>query len=89
MLIKYYRPPDGRVVEIEVKNINPEEQDYFEKHNYEMSIEELIGGQIAVYARAPQDTDGEKEVVVLSFGRSCQETMVELAEECRRVYGLV
>jgi hypothetical protein len=45
---------------------------------------EPIGQEFVVYANIG-GTDPEDEVLVLSKGRSCEETMAELVDQCRLV----
>ena len=86
--VKYYRPPNGRHSTIDMPNIYPDDEKYFKKYGYEISMEQILE-DFVVYARAPHDHDGEYEVMALARGRTCQETMKELAESCREVYGLL
>ena len=89
--IKYYYPPHGNHTMIDMHHINPEEEAYFRKYDYDLSIEALdaVGNDIVVYARAPHDHDGVDEVAVFARGRDCFTTMKELAESCREVYNLI
>jgi len=83
LTVRYYRRPDGRMSEIDMTNIYPEDIQFFE--NYVVSMEELTTGDIAVYAY-PENGDEEDEVIVFDNGRNCQETMKALRSECEKAF---
>ena len=82
LTVRYYARPNGRMREIEMKNIYKEDIDFFQKHDIIVSIEELSTGDIAVYACPSRDESEEREVMVFDKGRSCKDTMRELRKLC-------
>ena len=86
LTVRYYARPNRRMSEIEMSNIYLEDIEFFENGDYIVSMEELMTGDIAVYAY-PSSEDEETEVCVLDHGRSCEETMRALMFECKRTFG--
>ena len=84
--VRYYKRPNGTVEMIDMTNIHSEDVEFFENGDYIVSMEELTTGDIAVYAY-PADEDEDNEVLVLSKGRSCEETMRSLRFECLAHFG--
>lgn len=80
----YYARPNGRQKIITMTNIEEAEVAFF-KNDYTVSMEELTTGDVVIYAR-PSDLDDEDEVLVMSRGRSCQETMKDLRELCEKTF---
>lgn len=76
-------PPHGRSEVIDLKNIRPEDEDYFVAHNIAISLEQLAG-EIIVYADIGDvDEDGEPvELIEFSQGRSCEDTLTALRKLC-------
>lgn len=75
-----YTRPDGHAEEIEITNVSEEDAAWFkENDNVEVSMED-IGSTFAVYGTTGDvDEEGEPiEMVVLSNGRTCTETLYSL-----------
>lgn len=83
MIATFYKQPDGRTQEIDIKNILPDDEAFFTSHEIDISLED-IGGMFAIYADIGQtDEDGEPiELIELSRGRSCEETLSALRNLC-------
>ena len=83
MIVTLYKQPDGRTQEIDIKNVRPDDEAYFSRHDIDISMED-VGGMFAVYADIGQtDEDGEPvELIELSQGRSCEETLNALRKLC-------
>ena len=85
MIVHYYMAPYGEEKLLDVTKVHDEDADYFVQNKIKVSMEEL-GGQIIVYGCPYADSSEESEVIVISEGRSCQETMRELAEICKATF---
>lgn len=83
MIATLYKRPDGRTQEIDIKNVLPDDEAYFTRHNISISMED-VGGMFAIYADIGQmDADGEPiELIELSQGRSCEDTLSALRKLC-------
>jgi hypothetical protein len=83
MKVTFYKKPDGRTQEIDIKNVLPEDEEYFTRNRINISMEE-VGGMFAIYADIGKtNADGELiELIELSQGRSCEETLSALRELC-------
>lgn len=82
MKVTIYKAPNGRAEVIDLVNIKREDAQWFEQNNVAVSMED-IGGQFAVYGDIGRLSEDEPdEVLVLSKGRDCFETMAELRSEC-------
>lgn len=83
MIVTLYKQPDGRTQEIDIKNVLPDDEAYFTRNHIDISMED-VGGMFAVYADIGQtDEDGEPiELIELSRGRSCEETLSALRKLC-------
>jgi len=86
MKVTLYKLPDGIREEIDIKNVLPEDEEYFTRNGIHISMES-IGQEFVVYADiGGADPESEMdEVLVLSKGRSCEETLAELVDQCRLV----
>lgn len=82
-----YKCPRGKTKIIECVNILAEDRDYFLRNDIRVSMEELRDGVIAVYGCPESDESEESEQIVLSNGRSCEDTMQELAQLCKQEFG--
>lgn len=78
-------PPNGQQEKRAVLNIAEEDAKWFTDNNVEVSMEE-IGGMVAVYA-TPPGKNGDDQIMVLSNGRECMETMADLRKQCEAVKG--
>lgn len=83
MIVTLYKQPDGRTREIDIKNVLPDDEAFFTRHEIDISMED-VGGMFALYADIGQtDDDGEPvELIELSQGRSCEETLSALRKLC-------
>jgi len=83
MIITLYKQPDGRTQEIDIKNVLPDDEAYFTRNRIAISMED-VGGMFAVYADIGQtdDNGGPVELIELSQGRSCEETLSALRKLC-------
>jgi len=83
MIVTLYKQPDGRTQEIDVKNVLPDDEAYFNRHGIDISMED-VGGMFAIYADTGRmDEDGEPiELIELSQGRSCEEALSALRKLC-------
>ena len=86
LAVRYYARPNGRVSEIEMRNIDQSEIRFFNEMDIQVSIEELTTGDIVVYGCPRDDVSEEKEVVVFAGKKDCRETMKALREECEKVF---
>ena len=86
LTVRYYARPNGRMSEIGMSNIDPEEIEFFRKNNILVSMEELMTGDIVVYGCPWNDESEESEVIVYAGKRDCQETMKELRSECEKAF---
>ena len=77
----FKRPYYGLTELVRISNIDPADQQFLESHNVKVSMESVVEDQqVIVYGDyGAVDSDGEPdEIVVISDGRSCLETMKEL-----------
>lgn len=72
---------------IDCANVLPEDAEFFERNDIKVSTEELRG-QFIVYGCPYSDESEESEVIVFSNSRSCEETLSELAAECRKQFNI-
>ena len=86
LTVRYYARPNGRMSELDMTNIYPEDVRFFVENTFQVSIEELSTGQFVVYACPRDDESEESEVMVFDNGRSCQETMKALREVCEKAF---
>lgn len=88
--VHFYHSPNGRheLIEwlIECPNVYPEDHDYFLNNDIKVSIEEL-SGEFIVYGCPEEDDSEESEVIVFAQGRSCEDTLAELALTCKATFG--
>lgn len=83
MIVTLYKQPDGRTQEVDIKNVLPDDEEYFTRNRIDISMEE-VGGMFVVYADiGRRNEDGEPiELIELSQGRSCEETLSALRKLC-------
>lgn len=86
--VTYYRRPDGKTSNVKVYNIDPETRTFFINGQYKVSMEELIDGNIVLYAR-PNGVDEEDEQIVIGnpVEITCEELFFRLACECKQFWG--
>ena len=82
-IVTLYKQPDGRTQEIDIKNILPDDEAYFTRNRIGISMEE-VGGMFVIYADIGRmDEDGGPiELIELSQGRSCEDTLSALRKLC-------
>lgn len=85
--IKLYKKPDGRVQIIECRNVHLQDLKYFQDNEIVVSMEELDANNYIVYGCPAADLSEESEMIVFSNGRSCEETLEDLAFECIQEFG--
>ena len=73
-----YIAPHGRTKVVEIANIYPEDEAFFKQHGVILSMESLANSETVVYGRFPHQEE-EDETIVFASGRSCQDTLKELA----------
>ena len=86
MLQVYYYNHNGPKI-IDIQNICESDAEFFGRNKIKVSMEELAG-EIIVYGCPFTDESEESEVIVFSSGRNCIDTMSDLADECRRNFGV-
>jgi hypothetical protein len=81
--VTLYKQPHGRTEVIDITKVLPDDAAYFQRHRVSISMED-IGGMFAIYADIGKETeDGEPdELIELSQGRSCEETLSALRRQC-------
>jgi hypothetical protein len=87
MQVTVYRRPHGRYTVIDCQNVYPEDKAWFEAHNVKVSMEEdgMPGNPNYIFYAdiGRKDEDGEPdEVIELSQGRACDETLAALRRQC-------
>jgi len=83
----FFIKPNGKKVPSECKNVYPDDADYININNILVSMEELEPDNIAIYFDYGKvDVDGEPdELIELSFGRSCEETIKSGVERIKEL----
>ena len=78
--------PNGRQEEHEMTEIEGYDASFFEQQGVKISIEQLLTGDIVVYADTGKvDEDGEPdELIELALGRPCREVMTALRIACEQ-----
>lgn len=86
--VTMYHKPNGRKKDVVVCNVHPKDALMFNECGAVISMEHIGPGptDMAVYAR-PRGRDEEDEVLVLSMGRSCEDTFAELADLFQSKFG--
>ena len=67
--------------------IRDADKEFFRNNDIKVSMEEL-NGEIIVYGCPYSDKSEESEVIVFARGKSCEDTLSELAEACRKNFGV-
>lgn len=86
LTVRYYARPNRRMRELDITNTYPEDVRFFIEMDIQVSMEEFSTGQFVVYACLRDDESEESEVMVFDNGRSCQETVKALREECEKEF---
>lgn len=77
----FYKAPYGEKQTVEIKNILEQDEAFFKEYRVILSMEQLQS-EIVVYGRFPHQEEDD-EIIILARGRSCEETLNELANELR------
>lgn len=75
LMVKYYKRPNGSVIEIEFFNIHNEDQLFFIENNINLSIEDDPAGGFIIYGGSEKL---DEEVIVLSRRRDAFISFKEL-----------
>ena len=80
MIVTLLKRPYGLTELVRIYDIYPADQQFLESHNVKVSMEFVVENQVIVYGDyGAVDSNGDPdEVIVISDGRSCLETMKEL-----------
>ena len=80
MIVTILKRPYGLAELVRIYNIDPDDQRFLESHNVKVSMEYVVEDQVIVYGDyGAVDSNGDPdEIIVISDGRSCVETMKEL-----------
>lgn len=80
MIVTLFKRPHGLTELVRIHNIDPADQHFLESHNVKVSMEYINEDQVVVYGDyGAVDSNGDPdEIIVISDGRSCVETMKEL-----------
>jgi len=79
--------PNGKKEDIDLKNVYPDDADYINNNHILVSMEELSDNNFAIYFDYGKvDEEGEPdELIELSFGKSCQETIKTAVERIKEL----
>lgn len=88
MKVHLYHGFTGKHTLTEIKNVLQTDAEFFERNNIKVSMEELRGDFI-VYGCPYDDESEESEVIVFANGRTCEETLNDLAVECAESFGII
>lgn len=86
LTVTIFKSPRGQRAVIEVQHIYPDDEAWFKQHGVKVSMEEA-GGTFVIYGdigRFEADGRTPSEVLVLSKGRNCEDTLAELRVECEK-----
>ncbi|WAK44689.1 hypothetical protein vBAmePPT11V19_00063 [Alteromonas phage vB_AmeP_PT11-V19] len=64
--VKVYQPPKGMVDVIDITEVDEETSNFFNNNGYQVSVEQLNTGKVAVYAMPPSGKD-EDEITLVDF----------------------
>lgn len=84
--VYFYVPPNGQCKLIDCRAVYPEDHDYFLNNDIRVSMEEL-NGEYIVYGCPESDPTEESEIIVFAGGRSCEDTLQDLAKRCKEEFG--
>lgn len=84
---KLYERPSGGVFDINITEVDAHDAEFFYRNKVKISLEEIGPDDYVAYADiGATNVDGEPdEVMVLSRGRSCRETLAELRQRCELI----
>ena len=72
---------------IDCTKVNDADKEFFLNNDIKVSMEEL-NGEIIVYGCPYSDESEESEVIVFAKNKSCEDTLSELAQACRKEFGV-
>lgn len=76
---------NGKVTQIKVAHVWPDDQAFFAKHDIKISMETLQGQQVVYADIGMKNVDGEPdELIELEAGRSCYEVLHALRLQCQK-----
>lgn len=76
----------GRVTEIDVTNIYPEDETFFRENKVRISMEDLQGNVIVYADYGATTPDGEPyEAIAISGGRTCEDTLQDLRTQVQNL----
>lgn len=85
LTVTFFMPPNARRVVRDITNVFGEDAAFFNRHGIKISMEELTNGMNAAYADTGKVTDGQPdELIEISKGRSCQDTLQALRMSCEK-----
>lgn len=84
--VTMFVPPNGMELQLRVTNISPDDMAWFKAKDIKVSCEEL-GAMVCLYGDVGlKDEDGiPNEAIVLSNGRTSEDTFAELRKECEKM----
>lgn len=77
----HFRKPDGRKQYLTMTEINEDAANYINENNIQISTEDGLRNDVIVYAddgTMMEDGSTPDEIIVISRGRNCKETMDEV-----------
>lgn len=88
----HFQKPNGKQLPMVMANINPEAAKYINENNIQVSTEDgHIEGHVIVYLNDGTMMEGDEgtpnEIIVISRGRSCEDTMDEGVELLKKRAG--
>ena len=85
MLVDIYIQPRGDIRRVDIRNVYPADERFFEEYDIVVSMEELSGEYI-IYGYMLGTDPEETEQIVFANGRSCEDALHELVELCKQEY---
>ena len=87
MKATFYKAPHGHKEEMEISNIYPEDEQFFETNGVVISMEYLAGDFVVYADTGYENEDGDpEEFIAISAGRSCEDILKELRLACEQFY---
>lgn len=86
MFVTIYQRPNGNTNLIEITNVYPEDEEWFESRGVLVSMEELSLDRYAIYADVGLTEDDDETpmelIHITKAGETCQEAMSALRKIC-------